>query len=650
MAKQFSPRPPEIPKSARQESLTSKLAAMRSKMTITAAIATSAGVVPTSPPRHSKLIRPVGRALESYHWRRIILDEFHELCAGSRGIKTNRGIHGALRALTAERRWGLSGTPDVFTDSFAGVTLAARFFRSEMTARSAPDFVEHFCRQARVQLPMEVHEHLCKVDLTPAERVLYIQNLRDLCIPESLSWKDVQQHSDDLRMMLRTCSHFSPHCDSLLSPEEYCSKLFGTKQEERMLREQAYLESLEKLWGVWFRPPMLRQLSDALEAKRHEILQCISQVKNRTPPGRPTSLSDQEQIDSLKRVSTVTQELIRILDGEFPSSFLELVSTSSYGTILEIPGYSDLRKKWLPDNLTSYVTGLNGGRERMLKARKAYDDAVHSLTFFKKTWNSLVNPQAMDRLSCPICLEYLGLESVILYCGHPICKGCMEQMSAGDKSQSKCPTCRYPVSKPESQAVEISSVLNQRSVNELVAAPVTEIEQPKPKPKRQPARKLSKPASSLESWGSKLRSVVQTLESIRANDSSAKVVVFAQWHDLRKKLAKALDEVGISFSMLEGSIFHRTRALKEFQVNSEVSLLLLCLEDSASGTNLTVGSHVFLIHPMLASSLEEAKAYEMQAIGRVRRLGQTRAVHIWRFYASNTVEESLWGLTCQDQC
>ena len=51
---------------------------------------------------------------------------------------------------------------------------------------------------------------------------------------------------------------------------------------------------------------------------------------------------------------------------------------------------------------------------------------------------------------------------------------------------------------------------------------------------------------------------------------------------------------------------------------------------------------MLLVHPMLARTVELATSYEMQAIGRVRRLGQARKeIHVWRFYTRDTVEQEL---------
>lgn len=67
----------------------------------------------------------------------------------------------------------------------------------------------------------------------------------------------------------------------------------------------------------------------------------------------------------------------------------------------------------------------------------------------------------------------------------------------------------------------------------------------------------------------------------------------------------------------------------------------MSLQESASGTNLTAANHVIIVHPMEALTREEAVAFEMQAIGRVRRPGQERKIHIWRFVTMNTIEQKI---------
>merc|ERR1712050_787418 len=101
-------------------------------------------------------------------------------------------------------------------------------------------------------------------------------------------------------------------------------------------------------------------------------------------------------------------------------------------------------------------------------------------------------------------------------------------------------------------------------------------------------------------WSSKMCKMLETLETIHTSKPGAKVIVFSQWDSLRCHVSQALRERSVKHLSLEGSIFDRSRTLEQFRSDPSISLLLLSLEDSASGTNLTVAPHVFLLHPMFA--------------------------------------------------
>merc|ERR1712187_455117 len=105
----------------------------------------------------------------------------------------------------------------------------------------------------------------------------------------------------------------------------------------------------------------------------------------------------------------------------------------------------------------------------------------------------------------------------------------------------------------------------------------------------------------------------------------------------------ALADAGFPCLRIFGGVEARQRTLRKFQQGtaSECRLLILSLEKSPSGMTLTCANHVFLMHPMVAESATLAAGYERQAIGRIRRPGQTKIVHIWRFVTSGTVEEQL---------
>jgi len=97
---------------------------------------------------------------------------------------------------------------------------------------------------------------------------------------------------------------------------------------------------------------------------------------------------------------------------------------------------------------------------------------------------------------------------------------------------------------------------------------------------------------------------------------------------------------------VENNVWERDDVVTSFQGAPPDStegpkVLLLSLQDAASGTNLTRASHVLFVHPMSAESQRLAVAYETQALGRCLRLGQTKPVCLWRFVTLGTVEEDL---------
>lgn len=60
--------------------------------------------------------------------------------------------------------------------------------------------------------------------------------------------------------------------------------------------------------------------------------------------------------------------------------------------------------------------------------------------------------------------------------------------------------------------------------------------------------------------------------------------------------------------------------------------------DGEAYRNLTNANHAIFLSPFLADSEYVYASSETQAVGRVRRYGQTRRVHIWRFLTRDTID------------
>jgi len=142
-------------------------------------------------------------------------------------------------------------------------------------------------------------------------------------------------------------------------------------------------------------------------------------------------------------------------------------------------------------------------------------------------------------------------------------------------------------------------------------------------------------------YGLKLEQVIHLIKKKIPKDE--RVLIFVQFPDLMKKVAEALSANGVDFLEIKGSASQKSKNLEKFQNDSNERVLLLnVMDESASGANLTSASHAIFLSPLLAQSQEIYDACETQAVGRLRRFGQTRLVQIWRFLSTNTIDEEIY--------
>lgn len=110
-----------------------------------------------------------------------------------------------------------------------------------------------------------------------------------------------------------------------------------------------------------------------------------------------------------------------------------------------------------------------------------------------------------------------------------------------------------------------------------------------------------------------------------------------------KKVSEALTAHNVKHLEIKGSASQKSKNLEKFQQDSKERVLLLnVMDESASGANLTSANHAIFLSPLLAPSQEIYNACETQAIGRLRRFGQTNHVHIYRFLSLNTIDVEIF--------
>lgn len=123
-------------------------------------------------------------------------------------------------------------------------------------------------------------------------------------------------------------------------------------------------------------------------------------------------------------------------------------------------------------------------------------------------------------------------------------------------------------------------------------------------------------SDNLTDSSSKIEEIVKTIVALIKEDDKVKIVLFSNWCTPLDALKDALMANNIKFrNQLKN--FHLT--ISEFKnPDLNVTCLLLPLSYGSNGLNLVEATHVFLIDSILNPG------EELQAIGRVHRIGQTR--------------------------
>ncbi|XP_024122367.1 E3 ubiquitin-protein ligase SHPRH isoform X1 [Oryzias melastigma] len=214
---------------------------------------------------------------------------------------------------------------------------------------------------------------------------------------------------------------------------------------------------------------------------------------------------------------------------------------------------------------------------------------------------------------CPICARPLGQEWAVLTCGHCFCNECIsiivEQYSVGSRRRAiKCAICRQTTSH-----TEISYVFTTQASSQDQDVPVK------------------------GSHSTKVEAVVRTLKRIQIRDPGAKCLVFSTWQNVLDIIAKALFDNNMEFSQING-IHKFQENLSSFKYEDQINILLLPLHTGSNGLNIIEATHVLLVEPILNP------AHELQAIGRVHRIGQTKPTFVHRFLIKSTIEERMQAM------
>ncbi|EAS01636.1 helicase carboxy-terminal domain protein (macronuclear) [Tetrahymena thermophila SB210] len=213
-------------------------------------------------------------------------------------------------------------------------------------------------------------------------------------------------------------------------------------------------------------------------------------------------------------------------------------------------------------------------------------------------YNDIIKIIQNQQFECNICYNQCFRDKlVVTNCLHNFCFDCFESLCKS-LSVPDCPYCNQQISK---QTVLIHPELSQKNQ-------------------------------------SKLEKFLDDFHKIPFED---KVIVFTQFHDLTKKISQKLQKIDIPHVVLLGEPSEINIRLNTFKKVPEVRILIMSIEQAASGINLIEANHVIFMHPIFGVSYEKSRSTYAQCIGRALRVGQSKPVHATLYCTKNSIEQTL---------
>jgi E3 ubiquitin-protein ligase SHPRH len=131
--------------------------------------------------------------------------------------------------------------------------------------------------------------------------------------------------------------------------------------------------------------------------------------------------------------------------------------------------------------------------------------------------------------------------------------------------------------------------------------------------------------------------IVKCLVKILDQEPDAKCLVFSEHATVLEMISGLLRENFIQCVYAKSTGILK-KNIDDFKNDTTTSVLLMPYAYGANGLNIIEATHVLLVEPTLN------KSQEVQAIGRVHRIGQTKPTFVYRFLIRNTIEELVYSL------
>ncbi|KAF1919601.1 SNF2 family N-terminal domain-containing protein [Ampelomyces quisqualis] len=557
-------------------------------------------------------------ALHRMMFLRIVLDE-------AQAIKNHSGRTSiACRALMAQHKWALSGTP--ILNSLTELYPYFKFLDVPHTG-SFKIFKSNYCDTGNAENTERLMVRLSQfmIRRTHADKMFGAPILKLPQADQSTYWCEFN------------------------SVERCIYEIVEKRFVDRMNKLQRS-DELEKSYGnALVMLLRLRQLTAhvlMLQFVMRDLLEYedIEKIKE--------IVKDQAADSNSRRGRTilaVRKQLIDVEKEQKKKSAADAAAGRNLGRHLDLDNEETRDNE--EDNLDDMDEfDLTRDAEGMVSASQRSGEGIQSGRQFGKDYNfkPFLNAlssgeswqKAKERAHCSWCGNRPN-EPYITSCGHLICKEpCLEQsdLEAAEKEEqySACKACG-----------SIPRFIHPCDVDEdETAGVVAQGTRSKAKQRDTERKRLDREdisANWLASLGDEVLPSAKTIAvkaqilNWRKENAGVKVIIYTQFLAMIRILARVCQNEGWQTEQYHGKMSFKARdkALGNFADDAEVSILLASLRCGGLGLNLTMASKVIMIDPWWNT------ASEQQAFCRVFRIGQKEQTYMSRMCVQNTVDERL---------
>uniref|UniRef100_A0A7N0TPX8 Helicase-like transcription factor CHR28 n=1 Tax=Kalanchoe fedtschenkoi TaxID=63787 RepID=A0A7N0TPX8_KALFE len=291
------------------------------------------------------------------------------------------------------------------------------------------------------------------------------------------------------------------------------------------------------------------------------------------------------------------------------------------------------------------VKGFNSafvGKEAYKMARSLPRDMLFNLL------NLLESSKAICR-ACDDPPE----DAVVTMCGHVFCNQCVSESLTGDDHTCPAVGCKEQLGE--------DIVYSEATLRKSLSDSLSNI----------PVSSYSVPEKQIEFGNnfcsSKIRTVLEFLNSMNSSrpelngsvpcngdmpsrhgkaysnsrtELPEKAIIFSQWTGMLDLFEMSLEQTSLVYRRLDGTMTlnARDKAVKDFNTDPEVTVMLMSLKAGNLGLNMVAACHIILLDLWWNPTTED------QAIDRAHRIGQTRPVTVSRLTIKDTVEDRILAL------